>query len=43
MKEDKMGMTCNMNGDTRNIFKFLMRKQQVRGCRGSEVVGGIIM
>jgi hypothetical protein len=43
MKEDKMGMTCKMNGYIRNMFKFLLRRQQERGRRGSEVVGGIIV
>ena len=42
MKDDEMGMTCNMKGDIRNLFKFLLRKRQERGHRGSEGVGGRI-
>jgi hypothetical protein len=43
MKEDEIGVTSKMNGDIRYIIKFLLRRQQGRGHRGSEVVGGIII
>jgi hypothetical protein len=43
VKEDELGMTCDIHGAIRNIFKFFLRKQQERGRRRSEVVGGSII